>query len=434
MWTFKYSHKMDSPQLKNNVEKLMENSVNQLLLKPEMGFQEESMIKKNIDLCSAHTDFYRGKRKLIILGLGGSCLGAQTLAQALYPHTWRDQLIFLDNVDSFHMDFILKKMSSPKEYGWVVISKSGQTLETLTLLDYIYEYMMRKHQLFITENMIVITENKKSLLREFAKTHSVPTLFLSPHTVGRFSVFTPVGLFPLFFLGLSLKKIQESLIFFLTNPKNLKKTILPLSTQLYKSIENKELHLYCFSYCERLSYWSQWFQQLWSESLGKSQNKKGEKTPIFSTPILCRGLSDQHSVLQQMSQNHFKKCVLFLRVQSSEKGPILKTSVTNQDSMVGKPLGALLGASASSTQNFLDERNARTLSLTTEDIGVESIVELMTLSMMVVGTLGEAYNMDTFNQPDVERGKKITFQILGEGSMIENMKLKTSSHQSKVQI
>jgi glucose-6-phosphate isomerase len=181
------------------------------------------------------------------------------------------------------------------------------------------------------------------------------------------------------------------------------------------SLARGETTTYFLSYCDDLKFWGQWLQQLWAESLGKKVTHSMLPAPAMSVPYACRGATDQHSVLQQISEGTQQKMVCFLRVKESENfGPTLNEQVLllKEDQLRGKNLGQLLSAEASAIQQALNEAGVATLTLQTKELDEESLGYLLMTFQLTVATLGLMNNLDPFNQPGVERGKVLTRLIL----------------------
>ncbi|MCJ8277971.1 MAG: hypothetical protein HRT44_01325 [Bdellovibrionales bacterium] len=404
MWSLKAKQTSDKA-----IRSYMEKSYEQLLARTDLGFKDKDLMQLCASECRQLTSFYQGKEKMVVVGLGGSSLGAKALCEALYPTEWQKKMVFLDNVDSDSVDSFLASVDEPKKLGWIIISKSGSTVEVLSLVDYCHNFFESQHNHSVKDNMVVITEEKESPLKNFANQNDVPSLPVPKNVGGRFSVFTAVGLFPLGFMGFDFDK---SIVGFNKALEN-KSLVIDLATQLYSSIGREEYNFYCFHYSDRLTQWAAWLQQLWSESLAKSQDRKGNEGPIVSTLIPCRGASDQHSVLQQVMEGREKKLACFIRTPGSEKGQYkIEKSIMGHDLMMGKNIGALLAAEADATEQALNEAQINTLRLTCEKMDSSEMTQFMVLWMLVVGTLGEAFDINAFNQPGVESGKLIARRVL----------------------
>lgn len=405
MWSLQASRNLSLGDLA-----AVQQAYDDLLARTDIGFKDGDHIIEAIRNCQAHKEFFKNKTKIVVIGLGGSSLGTKALGHALFNGDLNKKICFLDNIDSHSVDHFLTKVTNPKEWGWILCSKSGSTIEVLSLFDYCLQMIEEKSHYSIIQDAAVITEARSNPLYDFAKEHNRPILPVPLNVGGRFSVFTSVGLFPLSFLGFKSEKALMGFQKVLAN----KDLVLQLSGHLYQSIKKGEVNFYSFPYCDRLNEWSLWLQQLWSESLSKAKTKAGAEGPVVSTLVPCRGASDQHSVLQQIMEGREKKFVCFYRVASSEKGQKIHKSFMGNSIMNGKSLGDLLHVEMWATEEAMKEAGIPTLNLATEDINEESLAYLMGLWMLTVGVLGELLGLNAFDQPGVESGKKITRRVLSQ--------------------
>ena len=308
MWTTRASF-----DLPDEIRLEVSRALDFLLKRKELGFLKTEKLDNSLLECKENFHFFHGKEALVVIGVGGSSLGAKALCQG-FSRKWENKIFFLDNVDSLSVDIFLANPLNWEKVAWVVISKSGKTLETLSLYNYCHSVLSQEKSFSIIKNTAVITELKKNPLYDFAIMEKRPILSIPCDIGGRFSVFTPVGLFPLAFLEGSLKTLVKGYKKALAE----KEKIIEIAGQLWASHLREEMNLYSFQYCENLGTLSLWIQQLWSESLSKDKNRQGSPAPANSTFVPCRGVSDQHSVLQQIIEGVEKKFILFHQVRGSE--------------------------------------------------------------------------------------------------------------------
>jgi glucose-6-phosphate isomerase len=187
-----------------------------------------------------------------------------------------------------------------------------------------------------------------------------------------------------------------------------------LTAQSLKSFEREEWITLFWVYCNRLFTWGLWVQQLWAESLAKKKNRQGQEAPRASTPIALVGANDQHSVLQQVAEGARDKFIWFMRVRESETaGPVLKKSqFANQTYLEGKSLGALLSAESQATMKALQQNQVQSLCLEVDRLDEATMGALFMILELVVGALGEAFDINAFDQPGVELGKRLALEIL----------------------
>jgi glucose-6-phosphate isomerase len=343
-------------------------------------------------------------KRLAVLGIGGSSLGGLTLREALDL----EGLEFFENVDA--RDFWDRLRALPLEdVHWAVISKSGRTVETLTQANFVHAFL-KDHNLDFARRATVISETKSNPLSDWARKNAVPLLEIPEDVGGRFSVLSPVGMFPAAFGGAPLAQLREGAARALEN----KDLVARLTAAYLKSFEREKWITVFWAYCNRLRSFGLWLEQLWAESLGKKQGLAGQPAPRAGTPISLVGANDQHSVLQQVMEGAKDKFVTFFRVGESETyGDVLKENLfKGEDLVVGKSMGQLLAAEATATQRALAEAGVPSLSLEMERIDARALGELFMLFEIVVGALGEAHGINAFDQPGVELGKRLAKEIL----------------------
>jgi glucose-6-phosphate isomerase len=374
------------------------------------GFHQLPMRSNLWSSCTEMATRFREKfDTLIVLGIGGSALGGRTIYEALCPQVDRE-VCFWDNVDAQYLDYELSKLkSSMDRVGWVLISKSGNTIETLTQADYVNQFYHGFGKTWL-DKVLVITEPRENPLSSFAKEHQIPTLEIPIDVGGRFSVLSPVGMFPAAFMGLDINEFKKGAIEALQSSSE----IACLAAHTEQSLARQEWITVFWSYSSLLKSFGFWIQQLWAESLAKKLDRNNRPAPRASTPIPCVGPTDQHSILQQFAEGEKDKFIVFLRCDATEgSGVTLQSSLfKNIFNMSNKKFGHLLKAEATATRRALTEDGISTLTIQIPSISEKTIGFLFMYFELVVACLGEGMNIDTFNQPGVELGKKIAKDLL----------------------
>ncbi len=343
-------------------------------------------------------EFAAKYKKLVIVGLGGSSLGTRVIAEVFNSKS----LFFVDNVDALEFETLIEDLGDLSEVGWAFISKSGTTIESLCAMELLLQ-IYAEEGLSLAGQSIVISEKKENTLTRWAQANKVPDCEIPIDVGGRFSVLSPVGMFPAAFLGLDLEKFRLGA----------KKAILdtaPISqmmAQVIQSYQREEWITLLWQYNSRLKNFGNWYQQLWAESLAKVLTKSGQPAPRVSTPMSAVGASDQHSILQQVMEGAKDKFVVFLRVEESEAGSqkIKETHFFETADLKGRTMGELLRAEALATQEALNKNGVSTMSLKTKFLDEETLGYLFMYWQLVVAGLGEYLKIDAFNQPGVELGK-----------------------------
>lgn len=350
-------------------------------------------------------DFSRRFKQMVIVGLGGSSLGTRVIAEVFRAKN----LFFIDNVDALEFETLLEELGPLTEIGWVFISKSGTTIESLCALEFINQ-IYQQEQLQLANQSLVVSENRDNTLMSWAARHSMPTCEIPMDVGGRFSVLSPVGMLPAAFLGLDLEKFRVGALRALNDTSLVTQTM----AQVAQSFEREEWISLLWFYNSRLKNFGGWFQQLWAESLGKSHSRSGGLAPRASTPMWAVGASDQHSILQQVIAGAKDKFVIFLRVDESEGGSqrLKKSQFAETMDLEGRSMGELLKAEALATQEALAESGVSTMTFKTKALDEHSLGYLFMFWQLVIAGLGEYMQIDAFDQPGVELGKRLAKQKL----------------------
>lgn len=357
-------------------------------------------------------DIRRGQKRMVVLGMGGSSLGGRAISQALGGLETACELVFIDNVDADRFWRWMRGQSDFDETHWVIISKSGNTIETLTMAELADQYLRGKGFRKLAANATVISENADNSLTRWARKEGVAALEIPKDVGGRFSVLSPVGMLPAAFIGLEIDKFREGASWALAQEE----LVARLVAQSLMSFRRDEWITLFWSYADGLRDFGAWAQQLWAESLGKRTARNGEVAPRASTPMPAIGSSDQHSILQQVMEGSHDKFVWFFRSNQSESsGPAIEASLFDgQEVMRGKGMGDLFGAMAEATRTALAHEGVQSLTLRTDRLNEKSLGALFMLLQLTVGAIGEAMNIDAFDQPGVELGKTLAKRLLSE--------------------
>ncbi|WP_413585233.1 glucose-6-phosphate isomerase [Bdellovibrio sp. HCB274] len=337
-------------------------------------------------------------KKLVIVGLGGSSLGTRVIREVFNANN----MFFVDNVDALVFETLIDELGDLKDVAWAFISKSGTTIESLCALE-LLDQVYKEEGLHLPSNSIVISETKSSSLTDWARKHKVPECEIPVDVGGRFSVLSPVGMFPAAFLGLDLEKFRVGAKRALMDTATVTQTM----AQVVQSYDREEWITLLWSYNSRMKDFGGWFAQLWAESLGKPVTRAGTPAPRVSTPIAAIGASDQHSILQQVMEGTKDKFVIFQRVDEAEGGSMRIKNAQFKETMdlQGRTMGELLKAEALATQEALVANGVSTMTLKTKALDEETLGYLFMFWQLVVAGLGEYLKIDAFNQPGVEAGK-----------------------------
>ncbi len=342
-------------------------------------------------------------KQLLVLGIGGSALGLKALHQALSSNNQPPTLTVLDNIDPVLVEDALCKISSSdptnSDTVVIVISKSGSTAEIAALL-------MVTQQVLPKANYIAITEDA-SQLYAYAVEQNWKTLPIPVGVGGRFSVLSYVGLLPAFLCNIDCsellrgaREMDQQCLHEDNNPA------LSLAQYLVNAYESgRPIHV-LMPYSNRLAKLSDWYVQLWAESLGKF-DKDGIR--VGPTPVAAIGATDQHSTLQLWQEGPLDKVIGFIKVLQSDDIE-LSDKIMNKhfDWLKDRSLKQLLDAQQASTDASLREAGQDTYTLTLPSLDAHSIGQFIALWQITVAIAGRMLQLNPYNQPGVELSKKLT--------------------------
>lgn len=407
MWSLSHATKEESSATLQKAEK----AVQALKARRDLGFLQ---LPERSELWSTSEargrEIRKNSKAMAVLGMGGSSLGGRALLDSVKKWKENHSVEFIDNVDADRFWKWLKSRNNLQDTHWVIVSKSGNTIETLTMAEFVDQHLRLSGFKKLGANATVISETDDNPLMRWARKENVPSLEIPKDVGGRFSVLSPVGLLPAAFYGLDLVSLREGAAWALSQDA----LVSRLAAQALESFKREEWITLFWSYSDGLREFGLWTQQLWAESLGKAKTRDGKPAPRASTPVPAVGSSDQHSILQQVMEGSRDKFVWFTRVASSEgnDSQLERNLFDCQTLMHGKSMGQLFGAMATATQKALEDQGVQSLTLTAQSLDEKSMGALFMLLELVVGTLGEVLGINAFDQPGVEQGKKLAREIL----------------------
>ncbi len=364
----------------------------------------------------------------VVLGIGGSALGPSMAFSALCHLHYNDlprlkrrgpKFYVEDNVDPVRMKELLDVIDI-KKTCFNVISKSGATSETMTQYLIIAD-LLEKAGENVKDHVVFTTDASRGNLVKISKElGGVKSFVLGDGVGGRFSELSPVGLLPAAVLGIDIKAMLKGAAYMdkLCKTPDLKKNPALLSATLqYIAMKDGKNIGVMMPYSDNLRYLSDWYAQLWAESLGKNVTLSGESCNVGQTPVKALGVTDQHSQVQLYTEGPFDKVVTFLSVESyKEKSPIPHgcESIPDVSFLGGHTMEELIQAENRATAFALTKAGRMNYTILIPEINAFTLGELLYCFELQTAYAGAMLNIDTFNQPGVEAGKKATFALLGK--------------------
>ena len=399
-----------------------------------LGYNEETLwyVKEYASLVRGRFD------NILVLGIGGSALGGLAVTEALLKPYWnlltpeqRDnfpRIFFLDNIDPDTINGLLNILDLKRTLV-NVITKSGSTAETMS------QYMIVKNRLKevleddYRKNIVATTDKQTGVLRQIAEQEGYKTFVVPDDVGGRFSVFSAVGLLPFALVGIDIDEIMNGIkdMDLMLKNTDINQNIAAqgaLIQYLMDVKKSKNLSV-MMPYSSRLKYVSDWYVQLWAESLGKNTDLQGNSVHVGPTPIKALGATDQHSQIQLYNEGPNDKVITFIRV--NEFDTVLEIpkvfEYTGIGYLGGKTMNDLLNAEADSTRVSLSDYSRPTLTISLPKVNGYYVAQLLYMLEVQTAIAGELYNIDAFNQPGVEQAKNYTYALMGRAGYEESARM-----------
>jgi len=371
---------INSRQFKKNLKKT-KNVFNSFLVKlknnqiPLLASYDKNF---EFDFSKSMVNKFSKYKNIIVIGMGGSILGTKSIYSFLRKKI-KKQVFFFDNLDS---DLIAryKKIKKLKNSCFIVVSKSGNTLETIANLNAIFSKKIMKNKL------IIITEIKDSSLMDFANKYNAEVIEHKEFIGGRYSVLSEPGMFPTALMGLNLSKFRN--LQTLIKKKNFVSSLIQNVACIYTLNLKKINNSIILSYNSSLNNLGYWYQQLTAESLGK----KGRGI----NPVLSFGPKDHHSLLQLYLDGPKDKFFTFF------------SSSTKSD----KKMESIVNAQCKATKNIFRKKKMPYRQFIFKNSDESELGSIFTFFVLETILLSSLMNLNPYDQPAVEEVKIETKKFL----------------------
>jgi glucose-6-phosphate isomerase len=342
---------------------------------------------------------------IAVVGIGGSSLGIKAIDRLLRsstPHA--KKIVYFENSDPISIAYEASRIEFAKTL-FVVISKSGGTVETLS----IFKYLISKFNIDLQNSaQIVVVSDDGSVLSQFADHYALKRFVIPSNVGGRFSVLSAVGVIPLVLAGFNVEGVLEGAQNFADNFWARKEEHLLQKAAFYVGNAKVSPINVLFSYSDTFEEFGKWVVQIWGESLGK-RNTRGERVGL--TPISLIGSVDQHSFLQLIIEGPLNKTVTFMHIEHSRDElmiPELSLPFLEKSDFVnGESFNTLINAQCQATMQSVLQSGVSIDEISWECIDELSVGKMIMYYELLTSAAGALFEINTYDQPGVEHGKKI---------------------------
>lgn len=377
----------------------------------ELPINQEDVVNQIYDFISSNRYLSHNLIKdLVVIGIGGSSLGTRAIDTLLKFSSNRNiiNVHFLENLDPLYLQNSIKNIDLERAFI-VLISKSGTTIETISIAKYIFSLIKDPIRGLDIKDKIAIVTDEDSPLDKLSKERTWKTFYIPKNVGGRFSVLSPVGLLPLAILGHNIKEL-------LNGANMMREEFLKYGPELlmfkkayyyYKNRKEKNINI-LFSYSSMFEAFNKWYIQLWGESLGK---KRKDNKRVGLTPIGLIGSIDQHSFLQLIVDGPQDKSVTFLKLKNFELPitiphislPYLETT----DFVNGRRFQTIINTQCDATIESIVEAGVPVDLIEINELSEKSSGYLIYYFELLTSAIGVMLGINSYDQPGVERGKAI---------------------------
>ena len=336
-------------------------------------------------------------KNIIIFGMGGSILGTKSI-YSFFKKKIKKEVFFFDNLDS-NLNLEYNKIKNLKNSCFIVVSKSGNTLETITNLATVFSKTLLKNKL------IIITEITDNALMSIANRYHAEIIEHKEFIGGRYSILSETGMFPAALMGLNLMKFKN--LKRLIKNKNFISSLIQNVAGIYTLNLKKINNSVILNYDSSLNDLGYWYQQLVAESLGKQG--KG------INPILSFGPKDHHSLLQlYLDGPKDKFFTLFNSAKKENKYKVTQDIIpSNMGFLKNKSLEFIINAQCNAIKNIFKLKKIPFRQITFSKKNENELGEILTFFVLETILLSRLMNINPFDQPAVEQLKIETKKFLG---------------------
>ncbi|MCI8804477.1 MAG: glucose-6-phosphate isomerase [Clostridiales bacterium] len=423
-----------SDKIENAKKAMVEKRANGKMDWRDLPYNQDEVVEDILSYVNEQKDKFEA---FVVLGIGGSALGPIAVQQAInhpyYNELPRDKrngfpkLYVADNVDPEKLVYLFQTVDVTKCL-FNVISKSGSTSETMSQFMIIKKMLDEKLGKDAAEHIVCTTDKVNGNLIKIAKEEGYKTFIIPSGVGGRFSELTPVGLLAAAFCGIDIKAMLAGAAFMDEICKNddiYKNPAFMYAILNYIGMEKGRNICVVMPYADSLKYISDWYAQLWAESLGKKYDNDGNIVNVGPTPVKALGVTDQHSQVQLYTEGPFDKMIVLMGVDKYKETiqiPESYKEIPSLGFLGGITQNQLIQTEQMATEYALMKSGKMNMTITLPEVNEFTLGQTLYMFEVATGFTGELLNINAFDQPGVEEGKNATYAFFGRPGYEEKKK------------
>ena len=379
-----------------------------------------SEIDENLltDIEKTAADLRKKSEIFVVVGIGGSYLGARAVIEALQNHfaplTGEKPLIVYagHNMSEDYLHDLLAVLDK-KDYSLAVISKSGTTTEPAIAFRILKQHIINKYgEQEAASRIVAITDKAKGALKQLANVKGYKTYIVPDDVGGRFSVLTPVGLLPIAVAGIDIRALVKGAVDMekqcKANPNkdNIVSQYAVARQALYAQGMTNEIMV---NYEPRLVYFSEWWKQLYGESHGKQHKGIFPASVTFSTDLHSMG-----QYIQDGLRNLFETVISVENSNHELRIPNESEDLDQLNYIAGKRISEVNHKAELGTVLAHEDGGVPNLRIVIPEVSACVLGELIYFFEIACAVSGYMLDVNPFDQPGVEAYKKNMFALLGK--------------------
>ena len=370
------------------------------------------------DIEKTAADLRKKSEIFVVIGIGGSYLGARAVIEALQNHfapLTNDKPLIVYAGHNMSEDYLhdLMAVLDKKDYSLAVISKSGTTTEPAIAFRILKQHIIKKYgEQEAASRIVAITDKARGALKQLANAKGYKTYIVPDDVGGRFSVLTPVGLLPIAMAGIDIRALVKGAVEMEKCCKANPTVDNPVSQYanarqaLYAQGLTNEIMV---NYEPRLVYFSEWWKQLYGESHGKQHKGIFPASVTFSTDLHSMG-----QYIQDGLRNLFETVISVENSNHELRIPMENDDLDQLNYIAGKRISEVNHKAELGTVLAHEDGGVPNLRIVIPEVSEKVLGELIYFFEMACAVSGYMLDVNPFDQPGVEAYKKNMFALLGK--------------------